>query len=244
MDLQARKEKLDSLHNRLKRKKFIAILLALFTLSVNAFAWFVFSTHSDYTYEGRVVAWDVEIKEGEQLINDVTIAVDMKPGMADFSKHYVVNNLGDVEAKLTYTVKSFTILGRTIDVNSISDINDYLENYYPFSISIAADRTVLPINSSANFDIVVEWDFEDSDAFYKLNNIYDFDPGFVYYTKSGSTYNPFEATSVNYEANRSILYLEKDDADTYFGMKCGEYQDDSGLPCLEMNLLLTVEQNA
>ena len=46
MDLQARKEKLDLLSSKLKKKKFWAILLALFTLSVNAFAWFVFSKYS------------------------------------------------------------------------------------------------------------------------------------------------------------------------------------------------------
>lgn len=191
-----------------------------------------------------MVAWDVEIKEGEQLVNDVTIAVDMKPGMADFSKQYVVNNLGDVEAKLTYTVNSFTILGRTVDLSSISDMDDYLENFYPFSITISSSRSVLPSNTSANFDIGVEWDFEDSSAFFALNNIYDFDETLSYYTKSGSTYSPFGATAANYNDNISILYLEKDDADTYFGMKCGAYQDSTGLPCLEMNLRLTVEQNA
>lgn len=244
MDLQARKEKLDALQNRLKRKKFVAILLALFTLSVNAFAWFVFSTHSEYTYEGRVAAWDVQVKEGEQLVNDVTVAVDMKPGMSDFSKNYVVNNLGDVEAKLTYSVKSFTILGRTVDVSNIVNVDQYLQEFYPFAITVSADRNILPSNTSANFGVTVHWGFEDNTAFYGLNNIYDFDEGFTYYTKSGSTYSPFNATASNYAENRSSLYLEKDDADTYFGMACGDYQKTQSLPCLEINLLLTVEQNS
>ena len=244
MDLQTRKEKLDALQSRLKRKKFIAILLALFTLSVNAFAWFVFSTHSDYTYDGRVAAWDVQVKEGETIVNDVTVAFDMKPGMTDVSKSYTINNLGEVDAKVTYSVKSFTLLGRTVDMSGITDEDDYLQNFYPFSVRVSTDRTVVSPQGSAHFNVVIHWDFEDSTAFYGLNNIYDYDETFSYYTKTGSTYNPFAATAANYEANRSMLYLEKDDADTYFGMKCGTYQDTQGLPCLELVLLLTVEQNS
>ncbi|MBP5678882.1 MAG: hypothetical protein J6X28_03545 [Bacilli bacterium] len=244
MDLQTRKEKLDALNSRLRRKKFVAILLALFTLGVNAFAWFVFSTHSDYTYDGRVAAWDVEVKEGEQLVNNVIVAVDMKPGMTDFSKTYTINNLGEVTAKVSYAVKSFTILGRTVNMSSISNVDNYLQNYYPFSIQVSTNKTTIAPGESATFNVVVHWDFEDSTAYYQLNDIYDFNETFSYYTKSGSTYNVFNATSENYAANRNSLYLEKDDADTYFGMECGTYQDTTHLTCLELKLVLTVEQNS
>ena len=243
MDLQTRKEKLDTLNRRLRRKKFMAILLALFTLGVNAFAWFVFSTHSEYEYDGQVASWDIEVKEGEQLINDVTVAVDMKPGMSDFVKTYVINNYGDVDAKVSYSVQSFTILGRNVDMTGVSDENDYLSTFYPFSIQITTSKNVIEKNGTANFNVVVTWDFEDSIAYYGLNNIYDFDSTFQYYTKSGTAYTPFDATSANYATNRSSLYLQKDDADTYFGMNCGTYQDTSGLSCLELHLLLKIEQN-
>ncbi len=243
MDLQTRKEKLDLLNKRLKKKKFMAILLALFTLGVNAFAWFVFSTHSEYEYEGQVASWDIDIKEGGQLVNDFIIAVDMKPGMTDFNKTYEVNNNGDVDAKLTYEIESLKIMGRDVDLTGVADPVAYLSSFYPFSVTISSNKSIINPNSSANFSIDVIWDFEDATSYYALDNIYDFDSSFIYYKKSGSTYTPFEVTSSTYAANRSTLYLEKDDADTYFGMKCGTYQDNSGLKCLEIKILLIVEQN-
>ena len=244
MSLETRKETLDLLSRRLRKRKFMAILLALFTLSVNAFAWFVFSTHSDYTYEGKVASWDVELREGGELVNDFIIAVDMKPGMSDFSKNYVVNNLGDVDAKLSYTIDSVKLMGRTVDLTGISDPVNHLKTFYPFVVDINSDKTVILQGQSANFNVEVSWDFEDDTAYYALNNIYDFDETFKYYTKSGSTYNEFAATSANYVSNRANLYLQKDDADTYFGMKCGAYQESTDLPCLEIKFQLTVEQNA
>ncbi len=243
MSLESRKEKLDYLSKKLRKKKFMAILLALFTFGVNVFAWFIFSTHSEYTYDGKVASWDIELRENGSIVNNFIIAADMKPGMTDFEKHYVVNNLGDVDARLTYTIESVKIMGRTVDLTGVTDSVDYMKTFYPFSLDVSSDKTVIAAGTSANFDVVVSWDFEDATAYYKLNEIYDFDDSFKYYTKSGTTYTEFAATSSNYTSNRNNLFLEKDDADTYFGMKCGTYQNDTSLPCLEVKFELTVEQN-
>ena len=243
MDLQTRKEKLDLLNSRLKKKKFMAILLALFTLGVNAFAWFVFSTHSEFEYDGQVASWDIELKEGGQLVNDFIITANMKPGMTTVTKNYEINNLGDVDAKLTYSIESLKIMGRDVDLTGISDPVNYLGTFYPFSVSVSSNKSIINPNSTANFSVIISWDFENAASYYALDSIYDFDSSFTYYKKEGSTYTPFEVAASTYGANRSSLYLEKDDADTYFGMKCGTYQDSSGLNCLEVKILLTVEQN-
>ena len=62
------------------------------------------------------------------------------------------------------------------------------------------------------------------------------------YTLSNNTYSEFSATPSNYLTNLNNLYLDKDDADTYFGMKCHEYESTSGHSCLEIGLLLRVSQ--
>ena len=242
MSLETRKEKLDYLQKKLKKKKFMALLLALFTLGVNAFAWFVFSARSDFTYDGQVAAWDVELREGQNLVNNFIIAVNMKPGMTDFEKEYTVNNLGGVTARLKYEVTSLSILGTTVDLTGVADPITYLNTFYPFSIDISSDKTIIPSGDDAEFDVVVSWDFEDATAYYRLNEVYTFDNTFTYYQKTGSTYTPFEVTAATFAANRNNLYLEKDDADTYFGMQCGTYQDTSNLSCLVAQITLTIEQ--
>ncbi len=244
MDLQTRKEKLDLLSKKLKKKKFWAILLALFTLSVNAFAWFVFSKYSEYQFTGSVSAWDVEMRdENQQLVNNIIVSVNMKPGMDTFTKTYEINNLGGVDAKFSYELQSLKILGRDINVYGIQDADDYLENFYPFSIDLSSDKSLIVAGDKATFSTVVNWDFEEANKFFALNNIYDYNSTFKYYKLSGTTYNEFEVSDTNYNANRDSLYLEKDDADTYFGMMCGDYQKSSGLDCIEMEILLKVEQN-
>ena len=244
LELQARKEKLGSLQKKFKRKKYMALLLALFTLGVNAFAWFVFSFHADYTYEGKVSSWDVEVKEDDHLVNNFIISVNMQPGMTDFEKEYEINNQGEVDASVDYEITSLSILGRSINLQNVGNPVTYLETFYPFSISVQKDKATVAPNDTGHFTITVSWDFEDATAYYRLNEIYDYNSTFKYYKLSGSDYNEYTVTSSNYLSNRNTLYLFKDDADTYFGMACGNYQRDTGLNCLEATIALSVEQAA
>lgn len=241
--LQARKEKLDRISRKLKRKKYTAILLALFTLGVNAFAWFVFSTQAGAEIHGDIASWDIELtNSNNQQVNNIVVDVDMRPGMSDFSQTYLVRNRGEVDASFTYEVESFSLLGRTVSLSSISNLDDYLANYYPFSITVSSNKSTIPSLDSANFTVTVEWDFEDSAKYYALNNVYDYDESFIYYTLNNNEYTVFNATSLNYLDYRSQLYLSRDDADTYFGMNCKSYQDNTSEACLRLSIILKVVQ--
>lgn len=242
--LQARKEKLDYLNRKLKRKKFMAILFALFTLGLNAFAWFVYSTKVAVNLQGNIVAWDIQLRNGEnELVNNVLLDIDMVPGMLDYTQTYHINNAGDVDALFSVEVNSLRILGRTIDLSSVSNPIDYLENFYPFSISLSTDQEVITSMNSATFTVLVEWDYEDNTEYHALNEAYDYDEGFQYYIHNNSGYHPFNISSSDYLANRSYLYLERDDADTYFGMMCKDYENTSGASCLQLGLSLKVVQD-
>lgn len=242
LDLQTRKEKLEYLQKKMKVKKYMALILALFTLGVNAFAWFVFSFHADYTYEGKVSSWDVEVKEDDHLVNNFLISVNMEPGMTDFVKEYEINNNGEVDASVDFEITALSIMGRTINLANVGDPVTYLSTFYPFSILIETDASVVGPGETGHFTLTVSWDYEDTTKYYRLNEIYDYNSTFKYYKLSGTTYNEYTVTSSNYLSNRNTLYLYKDDADTYFGMGCGTYQSSSGLNCLEATIALSVEQ--
>ena len=63
MKKQITREQLESLRKSLNKRKYFSILLALFTLGVNIFAWFAFSANAGLELDANVAAWDVEFKD-------------------------------------------------------------------------------------------------------------------------------------------------------------------------------------
>lgn len=244
MDLQTRKEKLDTLNKKLKKKKLMAILLAIFSLGANAFAWFVFTTTSDVKVNGRVASWDVQLRdENDQFISSIIIDVDMEPGMLEVNRRYEIDNRSEVTVDLNYTINSFKLMGREVDLSGVTDAESYLKTFYPFTVEIATDGDTIDVDETGAFSVKVNWDYEKANTYFSLNEIYDYTNGFLYYKKEGTSYNVFNVTSSNYLANRSSLYLEKDDADTYFGMQCAKYQKETEKTCLELSLTVVIEQH-
>ena len=79
-------------------------------------------------------------------------------------------------------------------------------------------------------------------TYYKQDDVYQFDSSFPYYQFSNGIYTLTNVTSSIYNSLKSNLYLEKDDADSYFGMKCHEYEESTGKACLSLTLKLLVRQ--
>ena len=238
------KEKLGKLRKAFLRKKYISILLALFTLGVNIFAWFAFSDTAEVELDGTVASWDVEFRDnnGVETNNFLVSVANMKPGMNNFSQSLTVYNRSDVEAKFVYEIQSFSLFGNSI-TNYGNDIDHFLQSTYPFEISVVPSKNNLGTNDNLSLSINVKWDYESTDPLYfKVQDFYDFDEGFTYYVLNEETYTPVDVTSTNYASLKSTLYLEKDDVDTFFGEKCGAYEDSTSKPCLELDLLLQVQQ--
>lgn len=246
VEKENRKEIIDTLNRRLKRKKYISILLALFTLGVNIFAWFAFSANVSVTVNGSVASWDVTFKDENEVVSryftvDVT---QMKPGMNNFVKTITVENNSDVAADFRYEFVSFKLLGHSIDLSSKADPVDYLKNYYPFATNLISSNNTISAKGTITFDVAVIWPYESQTLkYYAQDEVYNYDEGFIYYKNNSGTYSPFEVPTANiYNAQKSSLFLEKDDADTYFGMQCHSYETSSGKPCLTLSLKLLVEQ--
>lgn len=245
--MRIEKEKIDSLSNRFKKRKYISILLALFTLGVNIFAWFAFSEQAQLELDATVASWDVEFKdENDQVIsrNILVEITKMKPGMPDFNKTIIIETNSDVRASFRYEVDSVKILGHDLDLTNKDDVAQYLHDFYPFSIRLNSDKTVLEPTDDVEFSLDVVWPFDSqTPLYYGQDEVYSYNNTFTYYIKSGSNYTKAPITTETaYNGLKSNLYVEKDDADSFFGMMCKEYETTSNKPCVVINMRLIVEQ--
>ena len=210
MKKQITKEQLESFRKSLNKRKYFSILLALFTLGVNIFAWFAFSANAGLELDATVAAWDVEFKDNTGVIaRDIVVEVTkMKPGMPDFNKTIEIESNSDVSANFSYDVLSLSILGHTINLTNIQDVEDYLENYYPFSVTFDASSYVLSPTDSVTFEVNIVWPYDSqTPKYYQQNEVYDYNESFYYYLKSGTTYTETSiASQADFNTNLNSLY--------------------------------------
>lgn len=238
-------EKLKRERKRIKRR---SILLAFFLLGVNAFAWFTYISKADLSIKGNIVSWDVNFLDQNSIVKVVEIIVDdLQPGMLTFSKQIDIFNKSDVKAKFEYQINKVTILGQNITSlgTTNSEIMASLKSQFPFVISLIPGKTDLAENDQTEFKVTVDWPYEQINTYYKLNSLYKYDESVTYYTLQNGVYTPNKAvTASNFSTLvASGLYLEKDDADSFWGSECHKYkQTHPTNSCLNIDLNLIVSQ--
>ena len=237
------------LQKRRKSIKIRSILLALFVLGVNIYAWFIYFSEANVSITGNVVSWDVSFKdENSQVVEHAILAVNMYPGMDDYSKEIKILNASELPAKFTYEIEEMTLMGIDIkDGKTTTELVKELNTNYPFIVSFISDGANMAVGEEMHFIFEVSWPFDSEEAqadYYKLNSYYTYDPSITYYQLNGSTYSEINITSSD-EFNNNInnLYLEKDDADSFWGEKCGTYEKSTNSTCLNVKLKLKVEQS-
>ena len=141
-------------------------------------------------------------------------------------------------------IVSFSLLGNTVDLTTKGDAVNYLKTFYPFSISFLPSKETLDPNDTITFDVNVVWPYEsETPKYYAQDEVYDYNESFIYYKLNGANYQETTISNASaYASDKSNLFLEKDDADTYFGMQCKSYEQASGNPCLSLTVRLLVEQ--
>ena len=232
---------------RKRRRKTIirSVLLIAFLLIINTFAWFTYITKANLSINGSVVSWEVSFLDQNSIVKDIDIAItDMKPGMMQFSKTIDIVNNSDVEAKFTYKIKSVEFLGTEIFKGEETEaIKQKLEQDFPFSLKIIVGKQDLDLTDTSSFQVTMDWTYEE-DKYYKVNSLYTFDPAINYYVISNNIYQiDNTVTSENFlEKMQTGLYLEKDDADSYFGYACGNYEMNTNKPCMDIHMDLEVSQ--
>ena len=227
-----------------KRLLLRSFLFALFLIGVNIFAWFTYVSKAGLQLEGNISSWDVEFNANGKPTTKVDFYVsDMKPGMLDYSQKVIIHNLGEVSADVSYDIASLSIMGRDVDVSNKDEIIRRLISFYPFSVNLNIDSVIIQPQGYTNFSASLSWDYENQEKFYQLDSLYDYNGEFNYYNLVDGKYVVNDSvTADNFNELRNNLYLEKDDADSYFGYACGQYEKNTGKSCLAMKLVLKVTQ--
>lgn len=249
------KEKAGEFYNSLQKKrnwiKARSLLLAMFVLGVNVFAWFVFVSKADVQVNANVVAWDVNFTDDNNNINNIVVETPkLYPGMPTYTKRVDISNRSEMPVEFTYQINSVDIMGKEVmtELTTQDEINTYLEESFPFVVTFKGTKTDLDIGESMSFTINIDWPLEKEDTkareYYRLTEQYKYDPTVFYYSLTDGVYNKEDITEGSFETNKTNLYLEKDDADSFWGANCQAFREENGKSCFSFKLLLKVSQKS
>ena len=248
-DFDEKKKLYLALKKKNKRTKLFAFLMILTLLSVNAYAWFIYISESSFELSANIVSWDVNFLTESNEVSEIYETIeDVAPGMLPYTKSVNIRNNSDFDATFNYKLTDFVILGKNALPSNAKDMTVgeilmYLRDRYPFDFVMMSYTDIIAKNQEGRFDINFGWNFEDSTKYYKLTNIYTFNPSFEYYRLVNGAYVLDETiTASNYAANINSLYLYKDDADSFFGMECPNYVGNTARTCVKYKVRLIVEQ--
>ena len=251
MKLFSSKENVKNTYEYLqKRRKYIkrrSLLLAIFVFGVNIYAWFTYVSKANLAIDANIIAWDINFLDNNDMIKDVDIVVDdLYPGMPTYTKSIKVTNSSDLKAEFEYKITEVTIQGK----DSIPDDYDNeqiiksLNSSYPFKINFNTTKQELDKNDSLEFKVSIDWDYESTDNnFYKLTEHYQYDSSVNYYIYKDNEYVVDDTiTKSNFESRKLDLYLEKDDADSFWGTSCNEYVAKTKKSCINFKVVLSAKQ--
>lgn len=221
-----------------------SVLMLGFLLVFNVFAWFIYISKVNTEMDIHALSWDVVFSEGGNAVKDVTIALDVYPGMEEYNHSISVTNSGETSANLYFDTKSVTLFGTELLTSSMTEAQkeELLRTLLPLTIEYAFANTVVNQSHNSSFTISVNWEYE-SNTYYKVPSVFQYDDELTYYTRSGNNYIEATVTSGNYNTLKNSLYLYKDDIDSYIGEKCGEYQNTNNNSCLILHGELVAEQS-
>ena len=153
----------------IKKIKLRHMIILLFLLMFNTYAWFIYTTKVNTTIDAHVSSWNVEFisKEGG-VESNLLVSVDkIYPGMTPFEYDVNVKNEGEMKAKLDYEIRTIRIMDDNYivsDTLSSQEIENQIKQKYPFKINIISnDSKMDPKGGTGNFKIIVSWDYESGD---------------------------------------------------------------------------------
>lgn len=201
---------------RHKKIKPTRIVILIFFVIANTFAWFIYATRVDNDISVHVRAWNVVFEAGDnQITNSVDLNVDsIYPGMTDYLYEINAYNRSEVSATLTYQLLEATIFGDqyittagriergeapvVTDLTS-AQLENKLANDYPFSIFLDISDTIIDLGTGQEtYSFNVVWPYEQND----------------------------------------------DETDTYWGIRAAYFKESNPLdPCISIKVKLVITQN-
>ena len=150
---------------RKRYRVFIKLnLLSLFLLAVSfisiTLAWFAYSGLAGVGTEVDVRAWLVEFKKGDDVVtNNIVISLDdIYPGMDTVTETVQINNMGDSDAQISYSIDSARILDEEFIGEDSLMLEDKLSHDYPFHLNINLKKNfVLAKGDTSDVEVSVSW---------------------------------------------------------------------------------------
>lgn len=152
----------------LKHIKIKNLIILIFLLLFNTYAWFIYATKVSMDLKAHVTSWDIEFvsNSGEIVTNFEFDVENVYPGMENFEKTIWVNNRGDSNADLKYEIEFLRVMDEYYEVGdeySSDDIMQILQNY-PFKIIIEKnDSEINTASRSGYFKVSIAWDLDSGD---------------------------------------------------------------------------------
>ncbi len=153
----------------IKRNKLGFFILVFFTLAANVFAWFVYSQIVSSEISASVKSWNISMAGEHDGVIEFHLD-DLYPGMTTYSETVELSNNGDMDATVTFTIHSITIMGETHsieDAEFLDDpaaLQDYIDSTYPFDVTYTASSGVIQAeNGVMTLSFSVSWAYESGD---------------------------------------------------------------------------------
>ena len=148
-----------------KYKKYAKInIISLFFIAVSfmsiTLAWFAYSGLTDVETEIGVKAWYIKFDKKLESNNVVIALSDMYPGMETVSENVKINNLGDSDAQISYSILSARLLDKKLEetVQDSAKLEDMLSHDYPFHVNINLNNEYAEAHGGeSEFTVSVSW---------------------------------------------------------------------------------------
>ena len=151
---------------KIKHKHLKLNILSLFFVAVSllsiTLAWFAYSGFANTATEMDVKAWYIEFeKDSKPVSNEIVLSLnDVYPGMEQVVEKVNINNLGDTDAKISYSIDSARVLDEELKTKDTStvQVEDQLSHNFPFHVNISLNKDfVKSKDDTSEFDVSVSW---------------------------------------------------------------------------------------
>ena len=151
---------------KIKHKHLKLNILSLFFVAVSllsiTLAWFAYSGFANTATEMDVKAWYIEFeKDSKPVSNEIVLSLnDVYPGMEQVVEKVNINNLGDTDAKVSYSIDSARVLDEELKTKDTStvQVEDQLSHNFPFHVNISLNKDfVKSKDDTSEFDVSVSW---------------------------------------------------------------------------------------
>lgn len=167
--------------DRLKKIRPTRLVILLFFVISNSFAWFIYATKVDNDVSVHVRSWNVMFQAGEhQITESIPLIIDsVYPGMEDYVYSIDAYNNSEVSATLSYELLEANImgtqymttigraaLGEEANENDITseELENILKDDFPFSITISTSNSIIQLgDGKETYSIRVVWPYEQND---------------------------------------------------------------------------------